>query len=297
MTDKTNDRTNERRPEPWFLYRPPEVVIDHLQEFLGVATRGIQRSSFRKPAQDEQALNVLRAVEATVGASLRKYGTQAAGSFDPTHPTKGSSATTSTPLDGSDPTGKRCLASFRPQAWVKDQAVDVDGARHFDITELVLKLGRDEALAIRDNRDESDALAAEAGLLVSHGGPYRVECEEAIREFFGLDNDGQEKPPNPQLSAAVNMDSASVPDITCGPSSETLSRRFYKATYRVTVLSADEPFRDDDLYNFAYAIDEGDCVGDVVESCVEVSREEMARLLVEVGSDPSFFGSDDGDDR
>jgi hypothetical protein len=45
-------------------------------------------------------------------------------------------------------------------------------------------MGHEEAVKLRDNRDESDVLVEQAGLLEAHHGPFRVECEEPIREFF-----------------------------------------------------------------------------------------------------------------
>ena len=81
---------------------------------------------------------------------------------------------------------KRIMATFQPQAWRNDRAVDIDGRREFDITDEVLRLGREKALATKDNSWESDNLAREAGLLSEHSGPFYVRCEDAIREYFGL---------------------------------------------------------------------------------------------------------------
>ncbi|MBN1135849.1 MAG: hypothetical protein JXM73_04650 [Anaerolineae bacterium] len=78
----------------------------------------------------------------------------------------------------------RCLAWFVPQAWVGDYAVEVDGRCQFDITAAVLQMGREKALTLRDDDYDSDSLAETAGLTDLHSGPFRVECEEAIRNFF-----------------------------------------------------------------------------------------------------------------
>lgn len=87
---------------------------------------------------------------------------------------------------------KRCLATFQPQAWIDDNAWDIDGAIEFDITDQVKALGRAAALAIKDNRDESDELWFKAGGAqvqadAGHSGPFSVRCEEAIAAFYGVE--------------------------------------------------------------------------------------------------------------
>lgn len=78
----------------------------------------------------------------------------------------------------------RCLAWFVPQAWINDYAVEVDGRCQFDITAAVLQMGREQALALRDDDYDSDNLADAAGLTNLHNGPFYVQCEEAIWDFF-----------------------------------------------------------------------------------------------------------------
>ena len=70
------------------------------------------------------------------------------------------------------------------QAWINDYAVDVDdGVVEFDCTEQVLQMGREAALKIRDDKNESDDLVP-SEILDRHNGPFRVEVESAIRKFF-----------------------------------------------------------------------------------------------------------------
>jgi len=79
---------------------------------------------------------------------------------------------------------KRIVAKFVPQAWINDYAVDVDdGAVEFDCTEQILRMGREAAMQIRDDQYESDDLVP-AEILDRHSGPFRVEVESAIREYF-----------------------------------------------------------------------------------------------------------------
>jgi hypothetical protein len=78
----------------------------------------------------------------------------------------------------------RVIAHYVPQAWVDDYAVEVDdGHRYYDITEVVMEIGREASLQIRDDRNESDNLIPHE-LQDHHTGPYRVEVEVQISEFW-----------------------------------------------------------------------------------------------------------------
>lgn len=89
------------------------------------------------------------------------------------------------PVEKRQHTDKRVVGRFIPQAWINDYAVDLDDGRaEFDCTERILEMGRENALVVRDNRDTSDELVPQR-ILRRHNGPYRVEVEDAIRDFFG----------------------------------------------------------------------------------------------------------------
>lgn len=79
---------------------------------------------------------------------------------------------------------KKIMARFVPQAWINDHAVEVDGAVEFDVTEAIKKLGKRKALEIKDDDYDSDNLAIEAGIRDSHNGPFRVEVQAAIQDFY-----------------------------------------------------------------------------------------------------------------
>lgn len=83
---------------------------------------------------------------------------------------------------------KQCLATFRPQAWINDNAVDIDGRLEFDITATIEALGREKALELKDNSTESDHLWIDYQRThpraSDHNGPFVVQCEDAIAEFF-----------------------------------------------------------------------------------------------------------------
>lgn len=80
----------------------------------------------------------------------------------------------------------RITARFQPEAWIDDYAVPVDGAYDFDVTDQVLALGREKALAIEDASNEADALWQ--GNPISderpHAGPFDVYVEDSIRDYF-----------------------------------------------------------------------------------------------------------------
>jgi hypothetical protein len=76
------------------------------------------------------------------------------------------------------------IGIFQPQAWIRDYAEDIDGRETFDCTEKIVKMGREAALAIEDNRDESFDLIPRDILKRHENMPYRVEVEDAIEAYF-----------------------------------------------------------------------------------------------------------------
>ncbi len=78
----------------------------------------------------------------------------------------------------------RIIATFVPQAWINDYAVEIDDGRvEFDCTEEVLAMGKEKAMKIRDDQYESDHLVPDK-ILDSHSGPFVVEVAEAIQEYY-----------------------------------------------------------------------------------------------------------------
>lgn len=81
---------------------------------------------------------------------------------------------------------KRLFATFRPQAWVNDHALDIDGTIRIDVTDKVLELSADEIRALPDSPD-NDFLAEGTAELNAHSGPYEVDVDAAdLRSFFGV---------------------------------------------------------------------------------------------------------------
>ena len=85
--------------------------------------------------------------------------------------------------------GRRIIAKFHPQMWVKGYAmdVDVDEPLEFDVTDAVLSYPKEDVLSWQDNDEETDSLIllAEAPLwMLDWPGPFWVEVAEAIRVYF-----------------------------------------------------------------------------------------------------------------
>lgn len=84
---------------------------------------------------------------------------------------------------------KIILARFHPEAWINDEAVEVDpeGPTTWDVTEHICAMPREVALALRDNRENTDALCELPNVpewIRNWNGPYRVEVQESIAEYF-----------------------------------------------------------------------------------------------------------------
>ena len=84
---------------------------------------------------------------------------------------------------------KRIFATFHPQVWVNNHAVDVDaqGECQFDVNEYVSALGEEKALAIKDYSDSSDDLVSFAQApdwAKNWPGPFFVTVEQSIDEYF-----------------------------------------------------------------------------------------------------------------
>jgi len=80
-------------------------------------------------------------------------------------------------------TNSKIMATFVPQQWINDYAVEVDGRKDFDATEQVLKLPLVEIRCLTDNRGSSDALVP-AEIRDSHTGPFYVVIEQPVQHFF-----------------------------------------------------------------------------------------------------------------
>lgn len=77
-----------------------------------------------------------------------------------------------------------------------------------------------------------------------------------------------------------------------------MARTFYKQTITIVVLSEDKPLDAFDLEDIHEACDHGDCVGQVIhETSEEISAEQCAKELVEIGSEPGFFRLDEEEEE
>lgn len=86
-------------------------------------------------------------------------------------------------------TERQIIAKFHPQAWIKDYTVEVDPERptEFGVTEEILRLSKEEALSLKDDDYRADDLRyvmSAPTWVVQWPGPFWVEVEEAIRQYF-----------------------------------------------------------------------------------------------------------------
>lgn len=85
-----------------------------------------------------------------------------------------------------DPAPPRLRAVFRPQAWIRDQATDVDGRVEFDATAAFLRLDLKTVRRFRASDYDSDALADDLPARRAHDGPFEVDVDvDAWLEALG----------------------------------------------------------------------------------------------------------------
>lgn len=84
----------------------------------------------------------------------------------------------------------RILATFNPQVVVDgrcESADDERGRPEFDVTDEILALGKDAALALRDDTDATFALKGSPSApawVREWEGPFYISVEDAIFDFF-----------------------------------------------------------------------------------------------------------------
>ena len=84
---------------------------------------------------------------------------------------------------------QRIIATFDPQAWVNNYAVDVDpeGDCSFDVTAHFVGPGGEQARVVRDYDGSSDDLARLAQApdwIRTWPGPFYVTVEQSARDYF-----------------------------------------------------------------------------------------------------------------
>jgi hypothetical protein len=88
---------------------------------------------------------------------------------------------------------KKVMARFQPQAWIHNNAVNVDAAGEveFDVTPEILEMGRERSLTIEDDSWVSDGFQSAKNApqwIKNWYGPFYVEVEDSIREYYGIDD-------------------------------------------------------------------------------------------------------------
>lgn len=83
---------------------------------------------------------------------------------------------------------KRILAVFIPEAWIGDNAVEIDGRVEFDVTDKILAMSEEERAELHDDDYPSDDLVPDE-IRDAHSGPFRVEVEQAINDYFSSEDE------------------------------------------------------------------------------------------------------------
>lgn len=82
-------------------------------------------------------------------------------------------------------------ATFTPEAWIKDHAVEIDGKCEIDVTHAILKLAKNslpDLHGLKDRRDSTDFLAGVHIKEVGHTGPFSVEVVEEVLNAFNVES-------------------------------------------------------------------------------------------------------------
>lgn len=84
---------------------------------------------------------------------------------------------------------KRIVATFHPQEWIQNYAVDVqpDEVQTFDVTPIIEAMDKRDALSLSDNSDDSDGLARSSCApewIRNWPGPGWVEVQRSVIEFY-----------------------------------------------------------------------------------------------------------------
>lgn len=90
------------------------------------------------------------------------------------------------PSEHSGSPATRIIALFIPEAWINDNAVEIDGRKEVDVTEEVLALSAFDIQNLAD-RDYTTEVLVDLEAL-GHDGPFSIEVEQSIRDFFGVEN-------------------------------------------------------------------------------------------------------------
>jgi hypothetical protein len=81
----------------------------------------------------------------------------------------------------------RIMATFQPQAWISNYAVNIDGEKTFDCTEEILRMSAREIQDLDDDQNSTDDLLPDE-VRGDHNGPFYVAVRDKVNEFFAKMN-------------------------------------------------------------------------------------------------------------
>lgn len=175
---------------------------EHNQEYEGkipadAAPTGL-RGTLSTPGQwltDERALKICRAFGIRL---IQAQEEEVRGRWDWRTETEGSDTSFGTEVDAArnacETLGladRRVTATFNPQAWINGNAISVDAPsasdQDFDVTDIILEMGKDKALGIMDSRDSSDDLLRSPNAprwAKDWPGPFFISVKNSIEDYF-----------------------------------------------------------------------------------------------------------------
>lgn len=78
-------------------------------------------------------------------------------------------------------------ATFQPQAWINENAIDIDGRKEFDATAAILRLNAQQIRELKDNSTTVDQIAEELPEFKLHTGaglPFKVSIVDALDQWL-----------------------------------------------------------------------------------------------------------------
>ena len=163
------------------------------------------------------------------------------------------------------PLSPRITAHFRPQEWVGDYAIDIDGAYDFDATDLILSWPLKKILAIVDHDYEADEVWRSHPVSAErpHDGPFEVEVVDSLRAYLAEYVDAGQRGELAASRKATPEEGAS----------------YHRTTGVVDIYSGTQPSGIADAQDLTKWL-QGPCTSRLVSiSSAEVSGEMMAKAL------------------
>jgi hypothetical protein len=178
------------KPEQWLEENLPDILL----QTDGARGGWVVNAGSMNPLHFDRFPTAEQLVEAAKSCGgfkeCKRCGSKLRGGFcsDETCPFSDhiqTCAQVNAPSSGTCTCHTRIIALFVPQAEIgkRIQDCDEDTWRRFDVTDAILAMGQEKALALQDDQYETDELLPE-DVKGGWDGPFRVVVERAIENYF-----------------------------------------------------------------------------------------------------------------